>query len=96
MGWKLGAVLLALAGCSESVRDEMPMPRLEITCPDPSGRARLADGATYRDLAASRLEAVSGWRQCHDALAIAQKWLCCTILPSCGFMSVRQWVRLAS
>lgn len=73
MGWKVGVVLLALAGCGQVVRDEIPLPRLEIACPDPEDRARLADGATYRDLAASRVEAVSGWRQCHDALAIAQK-----------------------
>lgn len=64
--------LLALAGCGQLVRDEMPLPRLEIDCPDPGDRARLVAGATYPDLAASRAEAVSGWRQCHDALAIAQ------------------------
>lgn len=75
MGWKLSAVmLLALAGCGGGgVRGESPVPRLQITCPDPADRSRLVQGATYRDLAASRVEALSGWRQCHDALAIAQE-----------------------
>ena len=79
-GWEKAAVVLmlllalALAGCEKGERvAERPLPRLEITCPDPDRRARLSDGATYRDLAKSRAEALSGWRQCHDALSIDQE-----------------------
>jgi hypothetical protein len=71
-GWKMMALLLvlAVAGCGVKERS---VPGLVVTCPDPAERATLGDGATYRDLAESRAEAVSGWRQCHDALAIAQE-----------------------
>lgn len=65
------ALMLALVGCG--VKDERPVPGIVVTGPDPSDRGWLEQGATYRDLAASREEAVSGWRQCHDALRISQE-----------------------
>lgn len=64
-------MLLALSGCG--VKDEKSTPGLVVTCPDPADRTILGQGATYRNLAESRAEAISGWRQCHDALAIAQE-----------------------
>lgn len=65
----LVAMMLLLAGCGSK---DVSVPVLSITCPDLAGRATLGDGSTYRNLAASRAEAISGWRQCHDALSIAQ------------------------
>lgn len=40
---------------------------LEASCPSPADRIRLGDDSTYRDLAASREEALIGWELCHAA-----------------------------
>lgn len=69
----MAATLLALALVGCGAGSKKTVPGMVVTCPDPEDRGRLVAGATYRDLAESRAEAVSGWRQCHDALAIAQK-----------------------
>lgn len=71
VGKLMAVVLLALVGCG--VKDEKSVPGLVVTCPNPADRGRLVEGATYRDLASSRAEAFSGWRQCHDALRISQE-----------------------
>lgn len=64
-----GLLLLALVsvtGCAQPLPPAVPT--IELTCPDPAARQRLDQGSTYRDLARSRSEAISGWRQCSDAL----------------------------
>lgn len=73
VGKVMAMVALLLAGCGQGVRDEMTLPRFKVICPNPNARARLVAGATYRDLAESCAQAVSGWRQCHGALAITQQ-----------------------
>ena len=66
-------VFFAVAGCSsvEKVETVKP-PTLDVTCPDPDARRLLTEGATFRDLAKSREEALWGWTLCHDALDVAQ------------------------
>lgn len=64
-------VLLPLAftsvtGCAQPLPPAVPT--IELTCPNPAARQRLDQGSTYRDLARSRSEAISGWRQCSNAL----------------------------
>lgn len=58
---------LLLSGCGQPPAPQVPPVALD--CPDPAQRLRLAPGSTYRDLARARAEAISGWRQCSDALA---------------------------
>jgi PBP1b-binding outer membrane lipoprotein LpoB len=68
------AVAFLLAGCSGSVVERVEeAPRLIASCPDPDTRRMLTDGATFRDLAVSRQEALRGWRQCSDAVGILQE-----------------------
>lgn len=50
--------------------EKVQVPELKVQCPDPAARKRLEQGATYRDLAISRAEALAGWRRCFDALEI--------------------------
>ena len=66
-------VFFAVAGCSsvEKVETVKP-PQLNVTCPDPDARRLLTEGATFRDLAKSREEALWGWTLCYDALDVAQ------------------------
>lgn len=47
-------------------------PRLEIRCPDPVGRLMLTEGATFRDLAGSRADALAGWQSCFDGLEVSE------------------------
>lgn len=76
---ELGRILVAmsvlfLTACASGERvEKVQIPELQIQCPDPDDRKRLEEGATYRDLALSRTEALSGWRRCFDALSISQK-----------------------
>jgi len=65
---------LFLTACASGERvEKVQIPELQISCPDPDDRKRLEEGATYRDLALSRAEALAGWRRCFDALSISQK-----------------------
>lgn len=62
----------SLVGCGQVKKVEVvEAPRLDVTCADPSARRRLAEGSTFRDLALSRAEAISGWKECHSAIAIS-------------------------
>jgi hypothetical protein len=75
---KLAAVLmlmlmLMLMSACASTSDKV-LTGLEISCQDPAARERLGVGATYRDLAMSRAEAIEGWTVCHDALDVAQAY----------------------
>jgi outer membrane lipopolysaccharide assembly protein LptE/RlpB len=65
--------VLFLTACGNKTVEKVKIPELKIQCPDPDGRTRLEQGATYRDLALSRAEALAGWRRCFDALAISQR-----------------------
>lgn len=65
-------LLLTARGGGERV-EKAKIPELKIQCPDPKGRTRLEDGATYRDLALSRTEAIAGWRRCFHAVEISQR-----------------------
>lgn len=59
---------LALAGCAgqpEQILERLPVQ--VATCPDPEERARLLEGSTWRDLARSRAEAITGWEECWNA-----------------------------
>ncbi|RKT35278.1 hypothetical protein BXY70_1311 [Roseovarius halotolerans] len=58
---------LALAGCAqpEPILDRLPVQ--VATCPNPEERARLLEGSTFRDLARSRAEALTGWEECFNA-----------------------------
>lgn len=62
-------VVGALSGCGV-VEGSEP---LVVVCPDPDERLRLEAGATYRDLALSRTEALHGWRICYDAVDLARQ-----------------------
>ena len=70
--WFLLFSLLFLAGCGDRVVSVHELPRLEFRCPDPDVRFMLKEGATFRDLARSRAEALAGWRSCYDALEVAE------------------------
>mgnify|MGYP006275780383 CR=1 FL=1 len=57
----------ALAGCGEERPPTVQRPEIVAPvadCPDPEDRQRLESGSTFRDLAASRLEALDGWERC--------------------------------
>jgi hypothetical protein len=62
----------ALVGCGkvQEVKN-VEVPRLDVTCADPAARRQLVQGATFRDLALSRAEAIAGWKECHSALSIS-------------------------
>lgn len=64
----MGSVL-AVSGCGV-VEGSVP---LVVICPDPDERLLLEAGATYRDLALSRAEALHGWRICYDAVDLARQ-----------------------
>jgi hypothetical protein len=66
------SVLFLTACASVEVGEKVQIPELQIQCPDPAERKRLEQGATYRDLALSRAEAIAGWSRCFDALNITQ------------------------
>lgn len=70
---RFGFLLLAAAmsGCVGNGVTAVETPRLDIRCPDPAERVKLAEGSTYRDLALSRAESLAGWTECHGALKIA-------------------------
>jgi len=70
--WFLLFSLLFLAACGDRVLSVQDPPRLVFTCPDPGARFILKDGATFRDLARSRAEALAGWRSCYDALEVGE------------------------
>lgn len=60
--------VLALAACSTPapvVLERLPVQA--ATCADPENRLRLGEKSTFRDLAASRAEALSGWEECWNA-----------------------------
>jgi len=65
--------LLNMCACARVDSPELENRNPKISCPDPDGRKRLGEGATYRDLALSRAESIGGWQQCHDALVITQR-----------------------
>ena len=72
----LGMVIFGAAACAPTGQGTVvvkEVPRLAVSCPDPAKRKMLGEGSTYRVLAEARLEAVAGWQQCHDALAISQR-----------------------
>lgn len=63
--------VLILTACSNGNHvEKVQIPELKVQCPAPAARKRLEEGATYRDLALSRAEAMAGWRRCFDALEI--------------------------
>lgn len=65
--------VLFLTACGSAQRvEKVQIQELKIQCPSPSDRTRLERGATYRDLALSRAEAIAGWSRCFDALNITQ------------------------
>ena len=69
----IAAVAVIVAACSSDPGAAPGQaPQLEVTCPDPDDRAKLAEGATWRDLAVSRSEALRGWGLCHGAAQAAQ------------------------
>ena len=65
------AMITAVAACNARFPNSPAHPpaiaSLEAPCPSPADRVRLDDGSTYRDLAASREEAIVGWELCHAA-----------------------------
>lgn len=67
----MSALFLTACGNTGPV-EKVQVPELKIQCPDPIERKKLSEGATYRDLAISRTEALAGWRRCFDALNITQ------------------------
>ena len=74
LGYKttIGAAgLILLGACSGST--VVNLPQLSVTCPNPVSREALVEGSTYRDLALSRSEAISGWERCHAAMEALQK-----------------------
>jgi len=64
--------LFLITGCGGADVVVQEPPRLEIRCPDPAARFMLRDGATFRDLARSRAEALAGWRSCFDGLEVSE------------------------
>lgn len=62
--------VLFLTACGNKTVEKVKIPELKIQCPDPAARVMVKEGATYRDLAMSRAEALAGWRRCFDALEI--------------------------
>jgi hypothetical protein len=65
---------LALSACAAStgIPSTVTPPQPEVDCPDPSGRSKLVEGSTFRDLSASLAEPLNGWQQCYDGLTISQ------------------------
>ncbi|MGR3315368.1 hypothetical protein [Roseovarius indicus] len=61
--------LFVLVGCATPDAPIQRLPVQAATCPDPEDRAKLGDGSTFRDLAASRAEALTGWEECFTAAA---------------------------
>lgn len=63
----ISAAILVSACSSPAMFQEKP-DMIEIDCPDPSEREMLTTGATYRDLAFSRSEAIKNWQLCYAAV----------------------------
>lgn len=69
--WGVLALALFLSACAQTPA-AVTFPSLFVSCPDPEQRQLLTQGATYRDLAESRAEALAGWQRCFDVLDIQQ------------------------
>ena len=66
------SALLLVAACGGVSEASFEAPELEFRCPNPEERQTLTEGSTYRDLAASRAEALSGWERCFGALEVSE------------------------
>lgn len=68
----VGLIVLSACGTPTKVVS-VPVPQVEVLCPDPASRTRLSEGSTYRDLALSRSEALAGWRLCAASVEALKK-----------------------